>query len=62
MTLIMNTVEFCKNYRPIDQKSIDKLSILSFLSDCGETVSINRGFSMTLIMNTVEFLQELSAD
>ncbi len=28
--LITNMVEFCQNYRLIDQKSIDKLSILSF--------------------------------
>ncbi len=30
---------FCQNYRLIDQKSMDKLSILSFLSDCGKKLA-----------------------
>ncbi len=37
MMLIMNMVEFCQNRRSIDQKSIEKLSILTFLSDCGKS-------------------------
>ncbi len=30
MMLITNMVELCQNYRSIDQKTIDRLSILSF--------------------------------
>ncbi len=33
MMLITNMAEFYRNYRSIDQKSIDKLSIFSFLSN-----------------------------
>ncbi len=56
MILITNMVEVCQNYRSIDQTLIDRILILSFLSDCGERVSI-RLFSMILITNMVEVCQ-----
>ncbi len=43
MMLIMNMVEFCQNYRSIDQKSIDKLLINCHFCVSAAKVSI-RGF------------------
>ncbi len=45
MALITNTEEFCQNYLPSDQKSIEKLSILSFFNLKVST----RGFLTVLI-------------
>ncbi len=51
--LITNMVEFCQNYRLIDQKSMDKLSILSYFSHYGKQLAYED--SMMVIMNMTEF-------
>ncbi len=52
----INIMEFCKHFRLIDQKSIDKLSIFFiFCSVVGKVTQM--GFSIMLITNVVGFCQ-----